>query len=465
MVLRTSTPKNCVRVGRPPWSSPTGGWVARMASQIATASRAWSYGTHARYSPWRLGAPMACEGMRTAHSATARARSKRASVSWPPPAGQDPAWRYTADAGAAPSLPGACRTCASQRVTSRFGWPCVRAGSGRDNAAVCLTVSGSACRAGQVREHRADRRFYRGQLAPEAGVEAVPDLAGGRAVLCQGRVGDLAYQVVQVGGGDGPQLQCPRDADRRQGDDACRRRPAPYPGPAGGRRERHDPGQGGNAGQFQRVRAGRRIPGQGAGQPAQLIRRSSPRVQPDLRPRAEVRQGGAEEQRQCTEYSGQRMGESRADRDTDGPGREHQQQPACQYRDARRADGAPELYHHRCRGHEQQAGGHGPGQAGQMGEGAGTGRGREAGVQVRHCVAPGPPGGQLRGDQDGHGEEELPEPDPPAGDPPQRFCRAEGAPDHGTAGHQAGQDQQAPGQQGRFHPGQHQRGSQLGVHY
>jgi hypothetical protein len=61
------------------------------------------------------------------------------------------------------------------------------------------------------------RRLQRWQLAAEAGVEAVPDLAGGSAALHRGRVGDLGYGMVQVGGGDGPQLRGAREADYRGG--------------------------------------------------------------------------------------------------------------------------------------------------------------------------------------------------------------------------------------------------------
>jgi len=292
---------------------------------------------------------------------------------------------------------------------------------------------------GHVREHRVDRRLQRWQLAAEAGIEAVPDLAGGRAPLHRGRVSDVADQVVQVGGGDGPQLQGTREADHRHGDDAGRRQPAPGPGAADGHRERRDPGQDGQAGQFHRVPASGRVPGQRGGQATELIRETLPRVQPYPRCPRQVGLPGANEQRQGTEHSGQRMREPRADRDPGRSGGDHQQQPAGQHRDARSADGPSELHHHGGGGDQQQAGGRGSRQAGQVGGSAGAGRGREAGVQVRHAVAPGPPGGQLRGDQDGHAEDELPEPDPPADVPPQRFRPPDEHPDHAAARQQPGQ--------------------------
>ena len=175
-------------------------------------------------------------------------------------------WRCPAPAAAARST----------GTPARLGWPWVRVGSGRDSGTTCLTVSGWAGRAGRSREHRVDRRLQRRQLAAEAGVEAVPDLAGGRAALHRGRVGDLGDQVVQVGGGDGPQLQRPprgRSPPRR----GCRPPPA-RPGPGRGATVTASatiPARTARPASSSRVRAGGRISGQRAGQHAQLIREIS----------------------------------------------------------------------------------------------------------------------------------------------------------------------------------------------
>jgi hypothetical protein len=121
---------------------------------------------------------------------------------------------------------------------------------------------------GQVREHPAHGSLQRWQVGAEAGVEAVPDLAGGGAVLHRGRVGSLPDQVVQVGG---PQLHGPCEADHRDGQEASSRQPGPGPGAADGHPQRDDSGRGGDAGQFHHVRAGRRIPGQRAGPDADVM--------------------------------------------------------------------------------------------------------------------------------------------------------------------------------------------------
>jgi hypothetical protein len=156
------------------------------------------------------------------------------------------------------------------------------------------------------------------------------------------------------------------------------------------------------------------------------------------------------------------MRESRADRDSGRSGGDHQQQSACQHRDARGADGAAPLDHHGSGADQQQAGGRGSRQADQVGGGPGAGRGREAGVQVRHGVSPGPPGVQLRGGQEGHAEDELPSADPPADVPPQRFRRSDEEPDHESTGHQPRRYQHAADHQPRLHPGQAQHHPQPG---
>ncbi|HEY6311126.1 MAG TPA: hypothetical protein VIY52_10020 [Streptosporangiaceae bacterium] len=99
------------------------------------------------------------------------------------------------------------------------------------------------------------------------------------------------------------------------------------------------------------------------------------------------------------------------------------------------------------RADQQQAGGRRSYQAGQVAERAGAGRNREAGVQVGHGVPPGPPGGQLRGREDGHGEDELPLADLPGGVPPQRLQRMDEEPDQQAAGQHPGQHEHAPDQQ------------------
>ena len=178
----------------------------------------------------------------------------------------------------------------------------------RYSGTTCRTVSGWPGRAGSVREHPVDRRLQRWQVAAEAGVEAVPDLAGGGAVLYRGRVGDLGRP-----GGSGSAVGIGRSCatPARQITATARMPAAASPplarAPRDGHRQRHDPGEDGEAGQFQRVRAGGRIAGQRAGQRAELIRRISHGQQPDARSGGQVGLPGAKEQHQGAEHSGQRM--------------------------------------------------------------------------------------------------------------------------------------------------------------
>ena len=72
------------------------------------------------------------------------------------------------------------------------------------------------------------------------------------------------------------------------------------------------------------------------------------------------------------------------------------------------ADSAAHLHHGGGRADQQQAGGRRARQAGQMGEGAVLAVAGKLRVQVSHAVPAGPPGRQLRGDQHGHGQDELP---------------------------------------------------------
>ncbi|HXO24731.1 MAG TPA: ATP-binding cassette domain-containing protein, partial [Streptosporangiaceae bacterium] len=91
----------------------------------------------------------------------------------------------------------------------------------------------------------------------------------------------------------------------------------------------------------------------------------------------------------------------------------------------------------------------------------GDGRWRHIG---EHCpagaelVPPRPPGGQLGGDQNGHGQEQLGCADPPVSPPPQRLHRVEPepAPDRQDAGQQPGQHQHAADHEQCFYPGQAQ---------
>ena len=70
------------------------------------------------------------------------------------------------------------------------------------------------------------------------------------------------------------------------------------------------------------------------------------------------------------------------------------------------------------------------------------------------AVPPGPPGGELRGDQHGEAENELTEPDLPGGVPPQRFRRPEDHPGHDAASQQPSEHQQTADQKERLQPGQ-----------
>ena len=93
-----------------------------------------------------------------------------------------------------------------------------------------------------------------------------------------------------------------------------------------GHRERRDPGQDGEAGQFRGVCPGGGVSGRRAGQAAKLMW-LDPRVQPDGRSRQVVGLLEGNEQRQGGEHSGQRMREPRADRDPGRAGGDDQQQP------------------------------------------------------------------------------------------------------------------------------------------
>ena len=74
------------------------------------------------------------------------------------------------------------------------------------------------------------------------------------------------------------------------------------------------------------------------------------------------------------------------------------------------ADRAAGLHHGGGGAGQQQAGGHYSRQAGQVAEGAGAAVAGKLAYRSAMAVPAGPPGGQLRGDQDGHAEDELPAP-------------------------------------------------------
>ena len=215
----------------------------------------------------------------------------------------------------------------------------------------------------------------------------------------------------------------PGEADHRHGQDARHGQPAPGPGAPTVTASATTPARAARPASSSACAAAGGYPASGPGS-----RPADPGEPPTGTARCpRPRQVGlprAKEQHQGAEHSGQRMRESRADRDPGRSGGDHQQQPAGQHRDARGADGAPQLTPRRAAPISSRLAGAAPARPTRWARVRVPAVAGKLAYRSAMAVAPGPPGGQLRGGQDGHAEDELPGADPPAGVPPQRFRRS-----------------------------------------